>query len=76
MNWDSPLQSREPIYLEFHILALRQLVSECDHSELIASVDELGDLLVGVGDSLGDETALLPEATHWLVHNLHRGIST
>lgn len=64
------------IYLEFHILALRQLVSEGDHSKLLASVDELGDLLVSVGNSLGDETALFPVATHWLVHNLHRGINT
>lgn len=42
----------DQIYLEFLILALWQLVSERDDYELLASIDELSDLLVGVGDSL------------------------
>ena len=63
-------------YLEFFILALWQLISKCYDGQFLACVDQLRHLFVGVSDRLWDETSLFPEATDWLVDNLHWWINT
>ena len=61
-------------HLEFLILALGHLVHEGDDGGLLAGVDQLRHLFVGVRHVLADQAALLAEPPYRLVHHPHGGV--